>query len=107
MPPQLVHVHADHENYFAARDCHLYHPDETIAWVNHTDHDLTIHFDESPFNGNDFVVPREGTLNSPPLKLDVLHNIVDKKVFSYELRPPAFSTAVAADPNVIVHKSGA
>jgi len=102
-----IHVNEDNEHYAAARDCHLHVKDkDTVKWINHTDVDFTIHFDESPFEGNDFIVPKRGEAHSPDLKFHVVSKIADKKTYSYEILPAAVSSVLAADPNVIVHNAG-
>jgi hypothetical protein len=99
-----VHVLEDNDHYVVARDCHLkVTGKDTIKWINRTDTDFTIHFEDSPFDGNDFIVPKKSEACSPDLKSDVVGKIVDKKIYSYEILPPAVSSAKAADPNVIVH----
>lgn len=101
-----VHLLEDNDHYVVARDCHLKVKDkDTIKWLNRTGTDFTIHFEDSPFEGNDFTVPAGGEMRSPDLKSDVVGKIVDKKIFSYEILPPAVSSAKAADPNVIVHNA--
>jgi len=84
------------EHYVMARDCEIHRTSkDTITWKNSTRNPYTIHFTNSPFQGNDFVVPPQGEVKSPALKADV-----EPGSYAYFIQPPA--AEMAADPNVIV-----
>lgn len=107
-----VELVEDSNHCVAARDCHLkFAEKDTIKWINRTDADFTVHFEEqeNPFTGNDFKVPAKsrgaafGEADSPGLNPDVVNKIVGKKMFYYDLSAGAGSAVAAADPIVIVH----
>lgn len=98
---EIVEIIEDHSGFVTARDCHLVRGENsTIKWSNKTKNDYTIHFDECPFQENNFTV--KAGKDKDPIELDPK---VSPKTYAYEIRPPkAMSGSVmAADPNVIVH----
>jgi len=104
---EIVEIIEDHSGFVTARDCHLVRGENsTIKWSNKTKTDYTIHFDECPFQENNFTV--KAGKDKDPIELDpnvLAATSVYPKIYAYEIRPPkAMSGSVmAADPNVIVH----
>ena len=85
------------KRYVMARDCEIGHDsDDTIRWKNTTDTTYLIHFENSPFEGNDFLVPAHREKASPPLRKGIALGF-----YPYLIKRPA-SAEMAADPNVIV-----
>ena len=84
-------------HYVMARDCEVERKTkDTIRWRNSTNTAYTIHFPNSPFERNDFVVPAHGEATSSALKTGIQPGF-----YAYLIKPPA--AEMAADPNVIVH----
>ena len=94
----IVELMEDHstDHFVMARDCDVYSErKDTIKWKNDTATAYTIHFHESPFQGNDFVVPAHGEVRS------ALKSTVVPGTYAYLILTAA--AHMAADPNVIVH----
>jgi hypothetical protein len=94
----LVELMEDHsaDHFVMARDCDVFSErKDTIKWINSTGTAYTIHFHESPLQGNDFVVPAHGEVRS------ALKPMVVPGTYAYLIRTAA--KEMAADPNVIVH----
>jgi hypothetical protein len=102
---ELVEIVEDSNHNVAARDCHLSIKNEhAIRWINKTSNTYTIDFEESPLEADISINVPAGSKRKPGESATLkLKAGVEAKKYHYDIRPPAASSAHAADPIVIVH----